>query len=230
MNSSQEENRIEKEVNEYILPVENKYFGGLKAIEKYDPQWFNLASEIGQEEVDSIKGKESFENSKKVVQATLDSNDADVKRTASTVKEDSLKNKTEALGESISKETFVNSINAQSNKTKTEFIKPQKSQCLDESMLVSSKDESSNINLKCEEESAHDDPRSCPMFLKYEIKHEKLMSSLKCEENGIYNDLSSETKSLKYEKNQIEHEEDCLNGEGFEPDPDRECIKAKGCS
>ena len=76
--SDAEENRIEKEVNEYILPVENKYFEGLKAIEKYDPQWFNLASEIGQEEVDSIKGKESFENSKKVVQATLDSNDADV--------------------------------------------------------------------------------------------------------------------------------------------------------
>ena len=48
-----------------ILPVQNKYCEGLKAIKKY-----KLACEIGQKEgVILIKGKESFENSKKVVQA-----------------------------------------------------------------------------------------------------------------------------------------------------------------
>ena len=140
-----------------------------------------------------IKVQESFENSKKAVQVAFDSDDADVKSTASNTKEESLKNKIEALGESIYKESFVNSINAQSNETKTEFVKPQKSQCLDGSKLMSLKDQSSDLNLKCEEENAHDYPRSCPMFLKYETKHDKLISSLKCEENGIYNDPSSET-------------------------------------
>ena len=164
-----------------------------------------------------IKGKKSFENSKKVVQAALD---ADVNRKASTVKEESLKNKNKALGESILKETFENSINAQTNKSKTELVEPQKSQCLYGSKLMSLMDESSSINLKCEKEKAHNDPRSCPMFLKYEKKHEKLMPSLKCEENGIYNDLSSETKSLKYEKIQIKHDEDGIKGKGFESDSD----------
>ena len=187
-----------------ILPVQNKYCEGLKAIKKY-----NLACEIGQkEEVILIKGKESFENSKKVVQAALD---ADVNRKASTVKEESLKNKNKALGESILKETFENSINAQTNKSKTELVEPQKSQCLYGSKLMSLMDESSSINLKCEKEKAHNDPRSCPMFLKYEKKHEKLMPSLKCEENGIYNDLCSETKSFKYERKEIKNEEDGLN-------------------
>ena len=83
-------------------------------------------------------------------------------------------------------------------------------------------DESSSINLKCEKEKAHDDPRSCPMFLKYEKKHEKLMPSLKCEENGIYNDLCSETKSLKYKRKEIKNEK----GEGFEPNSDGVNIKA----
>ena len=187
-----------------ILPVQNKYCEGLKAIKKY-----NLACEIGQkEEVILIKGKESFENSKKVVQAALD---ADVNRKASTVKEESLKNKNKALGESILKETFENLINAQTNKSKTELVEPQKSQCLYGSKLMSLMDESSSINLKCEKEKAHNDPRSCPMFLKYEKKHEKLMPSLKCEENGIYNDLCSETKSFKYERKEIKNEEDGLN-------------------
>ena len=131
--------------------------------------------------------------------------------------------RTEALGESISK-TFVNSINAQSNKIKTEFVKPQKSQCRDGSMSL--KDKSSHINLKCEEENSHDETRSCPKFLKYERKHEKLMPSLKCEGNGIYNDLSPETKSLKYERKQIIHKEDGINGEGFEPASDGLDIKA----
>ena len=63
----------------YLLPVQNKYCEGLKAIKKY-----NLTCEIGQkEEVILIK-------------------DANVKKTASTVKDESQKNKPEALGESIS--------------------------------------------------------------------------------------------------------------------------------
>ena len=93
--SDAEENGIEKEVNEYILPVENKYFEGLIAIDKYNPQWFNLASEIDKEEVALIKGMvimESFDNSKIVVETTLTTDDAGVKRKASTVKEESLKN------------------------------------------------------------------------------------------------------------------------------------------
>ena len=44
-----EESRIEKELNEYTLPVKNKYWEGLKAIEKYNPQWFDLACERSQE-------------------------------------------------------------------------------------------------------------------------------------------------------------------------------------
>ena len=67
------------------MVVENKYFEGLKAIKKYNPQWFDQACEISQEEVILIKDKESFENSKKAVQATLD---VDVKKTASTVNEE----------------------------------------------------------------------------------------------------------------------------------------------
>ena len=204
----------------FILPVQNKYCEGIEAIKRY-----NLASEIGQKEAALIKVKESFENSKKVVQAALDSDDADVKSTASTVEDKSPKNKTESLGESISKETFENSINAQTNKTKTELVEPQ-SQCLYGSKLMSLMDESSDLNLKCEEENAHDETRSCQMFLKYEIKHEKVISSLKCEGNGIKNDLSSETKSLKYERKEIKHEEDGLNGEGFESDSDEVYIKA----
>ena len=126
-----------------------------------------------------IKGREPFETSKKVVQATLETNVADIKRTASMVKKEPQKNRTKAMGESISKETFVNSITAQSNKTKTEFVKPLKSLCIDGSKLMSLKDKGSNINLQCEEETAHVDPRSCSIFLKYEMKYEKLMSSLK---------------------------------------------------
>ena len=132
-----------------------------KNVEKYNPQWFDQACEISQEEVILIKGKESFENSKKVVQATLD---ADVNRKASTVKEESHKKKSKASGESIPKETFENAINAQTNKTKTELVEPQKSQCLYGSKLMSLKDESSDLNLKCEEENTRDDPRSCQMF------------------------------------------------------------------
>ena len=86
------ESEIEKEQLDYIVAVENKYFEGLKLIEKY-----NLACEKSQKEAVLIKeiekkkaalmeGKESFENAMKVVQATLDSEDADVQRTASTVK------------------------------------------------------------------------------------------------------------------------------------------------
>ena len=48
--------------------------------------------EIEKKEAALTEGKESFENAMKVVQATLDSEDADVQRTASTVKEEFTKN------------------------------------------------------------------------------------------------------------------------------------------
>ena len=186
MNHATKENEIEIEQNYYIVAVENKYFESLKAIKKYNPRWFDLVCEISQKEVILIKGKESFEN---LLQATLD---AEINRTASAVTEESFKNKNKALGESIYKESFVNSINAQSNKTNTEFVEPKKSQCLDGLKLMFLKDKSTNLNLKREEENAHDDPISSPMFLKYDTKHEKLMPSLKCEENGTCKSINSQ--------------------------------------
>ena len=85
------ESEIEKEQLDYIVAVENKYFEGLKLIEKY-----NLACEKSQKlekkEAALIEGKESFENAKKVVITTLESDDADVQRTASIVKEEFVKN------------------------------------------------------------------------------------------------------------------------------------------
>ena len=91
---------------------------------------------------------------------------------------------------------------------------------------MSLKNKSSDLNFKCEEENAHDDPRNSPIFLKYAMKQEKLMASLNCEENGIYNDLSCETKYFKYKRKQINYEENGLNGEGFESNSDGVCIKA----
>ena len=81
------ESEIEKEQDNYLEAVENKYYEGIKLIEKY-----NQACQIEKKEAALMEGKESFENAKKVVQSTLDSEDADVQRTASIVKEEFGKN------------------------------------------------------------------------------------------------------------------------------------------
>ena len=130
-----EEDRIIEEQSDFIMPVWKKYHEGIVSIERY-----NRACEIGQKEVTMIKDKESFENAKNVGQATADSDDADVIRTGSEVVK-------EELEELIVQNQFERSqsspnlINKNySNEIKTEFVKPEKSQCPDGSMVMSLKD------------------------------------------------------------------------------------------
>ena len=92
------EKEIENEQLDYIVEVENKYYEGIKLIEKHNlaceksQKEAVLINEIGIKEAALIEGKESFEIAMKVVQTTLESDDADVQRTASIVKEEFVKN------------------------------------------------------------------------------------------------------------------------------------------
>ena len=82
-----EEETIEIEQNDYIMKIEDKYHEGLVLIGKY-----RLAQEIGKKDLHVKNAKRSFENAKKVVLDTLNSEDENVKRTASTVKVEFKKN------------------------------------------------------------------------------------------------------------------------------------------
>ena len=78
-----EEAKIEESENAYIGDIENKASDAIKSIDNY-----NLACERNEKEITLKGAKESYEANKKIVQATLDSDDVDVQRTASIVKEE----------------------------------------------------------------------------------------------------------------------------------------------
>ena len=148
-----EENRIEKEQNDFFMAVWKKYYGGIISIKKY-----NRTCEIGQKEVVIIKDMKSFENSKYVGQATADSDDADVLRTGSEVIK-------EEFDELIVQNQFERSQSSHnlinencSNEIKTKIVKPENSQCLDGSMVMSLKykRESERFNADFQRENGPD--------------------------------------------------------------------------
>ena len=66
------EQEIEVEVNDLILALENKFYEGLRSVEKYE-----LACEIGEKESLQNVVRESFEKATKVVQAMMKAEDVD---------------------------------------------------------------------------------------------------------------------------------------------------------
>ena len=90
--SATKESEIEKEQSDYIVAVEKKYSEGIKLIKNY-----NLDCEIARKKADLVRGKKSFDIVIKVVQTTLDSDDANVQIIASIVKEELLENFEELL-------------------------------------------------------------------------------------------------------------------------------------
>ena len=97
-----EESKIDDEQNVFIGELKEKYLNGLESIERY-----HLACETGRREAALISGKQSFEIDMKVVRTTLDSDNTNVQRIASVVKEDFLKNYEKLL--TIEKD-FVDSL------------------------------------------------------------------------------------------------------------------------
>ena len=89
-----EEESIEIDQNDYIMKIEDKYRKALALIEKYElackkgKEEIALAEEIDKKKVLVNDAKETFENAKKTVQNTLNSEDEDVQRTASIVFQD----------------------------------------------------------------------------------------------------------------------------------------------
>ena len=78
-NAAKNEVLVDKEIN-FFWAVEDKFDEGLKSIEKYE-----LACEIGEKVSLQNVARDSFEIALNDVQTTLDAEDVDVQRKASTV-------------------------------------------------------------------------------------------------------------------------------------------------